>query len=84
MGTSGSSVKGNSVILGRDSSRLHYVVGSNQLKRKCRKGHGGPGEKDVCEPSMYTCNKEGRKCSGGVRKSYQQIKVVILSPTLQW
>lgn len=79
MGTSRSSVKGNSVILGRNNSRLQSVVGSNELKRKCRKGHRDPGGKDVCEPSMYTCNKEGQKCSGCVRKSYQQ-KVVILSP----
>lgn len=37
MGTPSSSVMGNSVILGSNNSRLQYVVGSNQLKRKCRK-----------------------------------------------
>lgn len=76
MGTSSSSVKGNSVILERNNSRLQYVVVSNQLKRKCREGPGGPGGKDACERSMCTC-KEGQKCSACIGKSYQQIKVEI-------
>lgn len=70
----------NSVILARNHSRLQYVVGSNQLRRKCRKGPRGPGGKDLCEPSMCIWNNEGQKCSGYIRRRYQRIKAVILSP----